>query len=302
MVCCLQYIYYGALQKRREKLLLQEHHRRRHHHRHGHHQHHGHHHRRLGHQVINGNQAQLPGQGLGTANMLGPPAPPLPPAPAPPPLQGERELWHEGEQEHWQLQSEHEEHAHADGSLSILCLQRGHGEESHSVTPPALMTSLTLQLSLVLGSGTLCLLVVLLCGGGWLHRGGSLRGLPPSSMQSGLRLVRDQHAALRQPIISGITPSCNGDDYVQPWWCDEDAIEMMLGTAMGYLSMCLYLSSRISQIAKNAARQSAEGLSLAMFCLAVTANMCTGCSILLRTTEVSFHTIGGGVHLTAWLS
>jgi uncharacterized protein with PQ loop repeat len=57
----------------------------------------------------------------------------------------------------------------------------------------------------------------------------------------------------------------------------------MVGTALGYCSSVLYLCSRVSQIYKNYCRQSSEGLALAMFMMAVCANLCTGTGIILRT-------------------
>ncbi|EFJ52906.1 hypothetical protein VOLCADRAFT_44712, partial [Volvox carteri f. nagariensis] len=61
--------------------------------------------------------------------------------------------------------------------------------------------------------------------------------------------------------------------------CD---VALVAGTAMGYLSTCFYLASRVSQIRKNLARKSTEGLSPFMFMLTMSANLCTGISIVLR--------------------
>ena len=86
-------------------------------------------------------------------------------------------------------------------------------------------------------------------------------------------------------LALGLTPGCDPnieEGAVLPWWCDASSIQLVAGTALGYISTVMYLSSRVSQIAKNAARKSAEGLSLIMFLMTVTANCCTGCSILLR--------------------
>ena len=55
------------------------------------------------------------------------------------------------------------------------------------------------------------------------------------------------------------------------------------GTALGYCSSALYLTSRLSQIAKNAARGSAEGLAISMFLCAIAANSLYGASILIRS-------------------
>jgi len=55
-----------------------------------------------------------------------------------------------------------------------------------------------------------------------------------------------------------------------------------VGTVIGWSSSGFYLGSRLSQIWKNHSRQSAEGLSLAMFACAITANVCYGLGILIR--------------------
>ncbi len=55
-----------------------------------------------------------------------------------------------------------------------------------------------------------------------------------------------------------------------------------VGTIIGWSSSGFYLGSRLSQIWKNHSRQSAEGLSLAMFACAITANVCYGLGILIR--------------------
>ena len=55
-----------------------------------------------------------------------------------------------------------------------------------------------------------------------------------------------------------------------------------LGTVVGWSSSGFYLGSRLSQIWKNYSRHSAEGLSLAMFACAITANICYGLGIVLR--------------------
>ena len=55
-----------------------------------------------------------------------------------------------------------------------------------------------------------------------------------------------------------------------------------MGTIIGWSSSGFYLGSRLSQIWKNYSRASAEGLSLAMFACAITANICYGLGIILR--------------------
>ena len=55
------------------------------------------------------------------------------------------------------------------------------------------------------------------------------------------------------------------------------------GSVLGYISCVLYLTSRLSQIYKNAQRHSAEGLASSMFLCAVAANSFYGISVLLRS-------------------
>jgi hypothetical protein len=55
------------------------------------------------------------------------------------------------------------------------------------------------------------------------------------------------------------------------------------GTALGYASCVLYLSSRASQLWKNHRRRSAEGLAPAMFACAIAANLAYGFALLLRS-------------------
>ncbi len=67
---------------------------------------------------------------------------------------------------------------------------------------------------------------------------------------------------------------------------DPDIDWMQLaGTALGWCSSVLYLMSRVSQIVRNAQRKDTEGLAVTMFMCAVSANLCTGCSIVLRTFD-----------------
>lgn len=58
---------------------------------------------------------------------------------------------------------------------------------------------------------------------------------------------------------------------------------LLAGTVVGYFSSALYLISRISQIYKNAARRSAEGLASSMFVFAMSANIFYGGSIFFRS-------------------
>ena len=59
--------------------------------------------------------------------------------------------------------------------------------------------------------------------------------------------------------------------------------EQTTGSVLGYISCALYLTSRISQIIKNARRRSAEGLAASMFLCAVAANIFYGVGVLLRS-------------------
>ena len=69
-----------------------------------------------------------------------------------------------------------------------------------------------------------------------------------------------------------------GETFNPPW-------EKVLGRSIGYVSSAFYLGSRISQIVKNRARRSCEGLSAAMFAVAAAANSFYGASIVLRATS-----------------
>lgn len=88
---------------------------------------------------------------------------------------------------------------------------------------------------------------------------------------------------------AGTMPSLSASDLAQgahqsqPSWCDWQGLQRLLGTALGYAMVVVYLSSRLPQIHKNWVRKSAEGLSLSMFLLAGTANVCTSLSIVLRS-------------------
>ncbi|GIL75733.1 hypothetical protein Vretimale_15280 [Volvox reticuliferus] len=83
---------------------------------------------------------------------------------------------------------------------------------------------------------------------------------------------------------SSDSDSGGGDDSRSPGACSflNCDVALVAGTVMGYLSTCFYLASRVSQIRKNLARRSTEGLSPVMFVLTMSANMCTGVSIVLR--------------------
>jgi hypothetical protein len=70
-------------------------------------------------------------------------------------------------------------------------------------------------------------------------------------------------------------------DASRPEWAAD------LGAALGWLSAACYASSRVSQLARNAARASAEGLSPAMFALAIAGNSLYAASVALRLRGVA---------------
>ena len=57
---------------------------------------------------------------------------------------------------------------------------------------------------------------------------------------------------------------------------------MSAGEAMAWASAVFYLGSRCSQLAKNWARKSVDGLAVSMFAAAITANLLYGASVLAR--------------------
>lgn len=82
--------------------------------------------------------------------------------------------------------------------------------------------------------------------------------------------------------IDALAPvSVQGDLQAVPNQARPDWVRK-LGTCIGWSSSGFYLGSRLSQIWKNYSRHSAEGLSLAMFACAITANVCYGLGILIR--------------------
>eukprot|EP00252_Welwitschia_mirabilis_P026252 TRINITY_DN8528_c0_g1_i4.p1 TRINITY_DN8528_c0_g1~~TRINITY_DN8528_c0_g1_i4.p1 ORF type:complete len:416 (+),score=44.74 TRINITY_DN8528_c0_g1_i4:248-1495(+) len=74
-----------------------------------------------------------------------------------------------------------------------------------------------------------------------------------------------------------------GDVNAQPWlqtWFPIVSTQQ-LGRLIGWVSSVLYLGSRISQLLKNMARKSVEGLALGMVACATMANLTYGFSILI---------------------
>ena len=59
------------------------------------------------------------------------------------------------------------------------------------------------------------------------------------------------------------------------------------GLAVAWVSAAFYLGSRVSQLAKNATRGSAEGLALSMFGSAIAANLFYAASIVLRARNAA---------------
>lgn len=91
---------------------------------------------------------------------------------------------------------------------------------------------------------------------------------------------------------AGTMPSLSASDLAQgahslcqpqPSWCGWQGLQRLLGTALAYAMVVVYMSSRLPQIHKNWVRKSAEGLSFSMLVLPGTANVCTSLSIVLRS-------------------
>lgn len=81
------------------------------------------------------------------------------------------------------------------------------------------------------------------------------------------------HASSSLPAAAAAAGVADG----APQWKDT------AGSTLAYVSCVLYLTSRVSQIIKNASRHSAEGLASSMFMCAVAANSFFGASVLLRS-------------------
>lgn len=64
-------------------------------------------------------------------------------------------------------------------------------------------------------------------------------------------------------------------------------VRARLGTSFGYASSIFYLTARVSQLYKNARRQSAQGLAMSMFLCAIGANFLYGLAILLRARDLA---------------
>eukprot|EP00730_Choanoeca_flexa_P006598 TRINITY_DN12184_c0_g1_i1.p2 TRINITY_DN12184_c0_g1~~TRINITY_DN12184_c0_g1_i1.p2 ORF type:complete len:297 (+),score=46.64 TRINITY_DN12184_c0_g1_i1:5175-6065(+) len=62
----------------------------------------------------------------------------------------------------------------------------------------------------------------------------------------------------------------------------------IVGWSIGWLSGVLYFTSRIPQIIKNYRRKSTEGLSVAMFIMAIAGNVTYACGILMISVERDF--------------
>ncbi|EGD76265.1 hypothetical protein PTSG_00968 [Salpingoeca rosetta] len=60
------------------------------------------------------------------------------------------------------------------------------------------------------------------------------------------------------------------------------------GWSIGWVSGLMYFTSRIPQIVKNFRRRSCEGLSLAMFCMAILGNITYALGVLLQSVERDF--------------
>ena len=96
----------------------------------------------------------------------------------------------------------------------------------------------------------------------------------------------------RRPLVTlgsmaavTIVYTCSTVEIQQPMLLSNksDVSLAFIGSILAYMSCILYLFSRISQIYKNWKRKSADGLSASMFATAVSANLCYGASVILRS-------------------
>jgi hypothetical protein len=83
------------------------------------------------------------------------------------------------------------------------------------------------------------------------------------------------HATVRHLALLGLTAS---EGASESYWTSKEFV----GAVMGWVMTCIYLSSRIPQIIRNIQRGSCEGLSLAMFLLAIGGNATFAAQILFR--------------------
>ncbi len=74
----------------------------------------------------------------------------------------------------------------------------------------------------------------------------------------------------------------------------------LVGVWLGYVSSFFYLSSRMSQLYKNWARKCTEGLSVAMFLMAISANV----RVLFIQFPIELPCSGcpAGIRLPSWLT
>ncbi|KAJ9534257.1 hypothetical protein QJQ45_006961 [Haematococcus lacustris] len=117
--------------------------------------------------------------------------------------------------------------------------------------------------------------------------GSSSSPAPGGSSSASSRWGEAWQPRVRQEESQAGADYASGGSWLPPSWTDG-SIEWtkVLGSAFGYCSMVLYLTSRMSQIYKNWSRKSAEGLSVIMFVFTISANLCTGCSMLLRSRDI----------------
>ncbi|KAJ9534351.1 hypothetical protein QJQ45_016048 [Haematococcus lacustris] len=117
--------------------------------------------------------------------------------------------------------------------------------------------------------------------------GSSSSPAPGSSSSASSRWREAWQPRVQEEESQAATDYASGGSWLPPSWTDG-SIEWtkVLGSAFGYCSMVLYLTSRLSQIHKNWSRKSAEGLSVIMFVFTISANLCTGCSMLLRSRDI----------------
>ncbi|KAL3692557.1 hypothetical protein R1sor_006208 [Riccia sorocarpa] len=116
------------------------------------------------------------------------------------------------------------------------------------------------------------------------------------SKTSGSR-IKGYRRSLRFRAQDDTTPGLGGSNLIQSWLGKTDNVlcgestrspwVRSVGVWLGWGSSGFYLGSRVSQIALNTRRQSADGLSLAMLACAACANSCMGISILMRSQSWS---------------
>eukprot|EP00884_Botryococcus_braunii_P021086 jgi/Botrbrau1/7661/Bobra.0159s0103.1 len=184
------------------------------------------------------------------------------------------------------IQRRHEKHYFARFRNSFRRLSRGslgdmengRGGSSGSISASPLRNSSPLRASQARVMAGIAVFLVVSCGTvpsslGW--------GALSSHQTGGGSLEADSGRVFRRRLLrSSVWSLLSWLAEPRPSWA------IVAGLVMGYVSMVLYLGSRISQIKKNWERKSTEGLAMAMFMAAIGANVAYGSSILIRTYSV----------------